>query len=158
MCTVTLSCCSHSSLLIRLLPSICFAMACAAGPTPAQSRANGSVASPVTQSAISAALRDSLRAILVRAQADSAFPGAYAVVGTHAGILAHDSVGHLDWGPSAVPDAHSLWDLASLTKVVGMTTAIMQLYERGKVALDAPLQRYIPEWQGPHTARCRSRR
>src|SRR5207237_9510302 len=44
----------------------------------------------------------------------------------------------------------SLWDLASLTKVVGMTTAIMQLYERGKVALDAPLQRYIPEWQGPH--------
>ena len=150
MCTVTLSCCSRSSLRIRLLPSICFAMACAAGPTPAQSRANGSVASPVTQSAISAALRDSLRAILVRAQADSAFPGAYAVVGTHAGILAQDSVGHLDWGPSAVPDAHSLWDLASLTKVVGMTTAIMQLYERGKVELDAPLQRYIPEWQGPH--------
>ena len=57
-----------------------------------------------------------------RAERDSAFPGAYAVVGTHAGILAEDSVGHLDWGPSAVPDEHSLWDLASLTKVVGMTT------------------------------------
>jgi CubicO group peptidase (beta-lactamase class C family) len=26
----------------------------------------------------------------------------------------------------------------------------MQLYEQGKVSLDAPLQRYIPEWQGPH--------
>jgi CubicO group peptidase (beta-lactamase class C family) len=31
-----------------------------------------------------------------------------------------------------------------------MTTAIMQLYEQGKIDLDAPLQRYIPEWQGPH--------
>jgi CubicO group peptidase (beta-lactamase class C family) len=97
-----------------------------------------------------AALRDSLNVVLARAYADSAFPGAYAVVGTHAGILAEDSVGHLDWGPSAVPDEHSLWDLASLTKVTGMTTAIMQLYEQGKVDLDAPLQRYIPEWQGPH--------
>jgi CubicO group peptidase (beta-lactamase class C family) len=49
-----------------------------------------------------------------------------------------------------MPNEHTLWDLASLTKVTGMTTAIMQLYEQGKVDLDAPLQRYIPEWQGPH--------
>jgi CubicO group peptidase (beta-lactamase class C family) len=106
--------------------------------------------SQAQQSSERSQLRDSLRDILTRALADSAFPGAYAVVGTHAGILAEDSVGHLDWGPSAVPDEHSLWDLASLTKVVGMTTAMMQLYEQGKVSLDAPLQRYIPEWQGPH--------
>ena len=96
------------------------------------------------------ALRDSLRAILSRAEADSAFPGAYGVVGNRDGILAEDSVGHLDWAPSAVPDEHSLWDLASLTKVVGMTTAVMQLYEQGRIDLDAPLQRYIPEWRGPH--------
>ena len=72
------------------------------------------------------------------------------MVGTRDGILAEDSVGHLDWGPSPVPDEHSLWDLASLTKVVGMTTAVMQLYEQGRIDLDAPLQRYIPEWRGPH--------
>ena len=120
-----------------------FTAACASAPGPvAQSQAR--------QSSERSQLRDSLRAILTRAFADSAFPGAYAVVGTHAGILAEDSVGHLDWAPSAVPDEHSLWDLASLTKVVGMTTAMMQLYEQGKVSLDAPLQRYIPEWQGPH--------
>jgi len=96
------------------------------------------------------ALQDSLRSILRRAQADSAFPGAYAVVGTHAGTLAKDSAGHLDWSDSPVPNEHTLWDLASLTKVIGMTTAIMQLYEQGRIELDAPLQRYIPEWQGPH--------
>lgn len=120
-----------------------FTAACATAPGP--------VAQPqAQQSSERSQLRDSLRAVLTRAFADSAFPGAYAVVGTHAGILAEDSIGHLDWGPSAVPDEHSLWDLASLTKVVGMTTAMMQLYEQGKVSLDAPLQRYIPEWQGPH--------
>ena len=99
---------------------------------------------------VPAALRDSLHAVLGRAARDSAFPGAYAVVGTHAGVLAEDSVGHLDWGPSPVPDEHSLWDLASLTKVIGMTTAVMQLYEAAKLDLDAPLQRYIPDWKGPH--------
>jgi len=123
---------------------ICLAAACAT--------ASGPVAQSQTRAQTSerSELRDSLRVILARAASDSAFPGAYAVVGTHAGILAEDSVGHLDWGPSAVPDEHSLWDLASLTKVVGMTTAMMQLYEQGKISLDAPLQRYIPEWQGPH--------
>ena len=122
---------------------ICFAAACASVPGPV-ARYQARQSSERTQ------LRDSLRAILARAFADSAFPGAYAVVGTHDGVLAEDSIGHLDWAPSAVPDAHSLWDVASLTKVIGMTTAVMQLYEQGRVSLDAPLQRYIPEWQGPH--------
>src|SRR5438105_3794805 len=123
---------------------MCYAAACATAPAPAHSQSNANKTSERAQ------LRDSVRAILTRAQTDSAFPGAYAVVGTRDVILVEDSVGHLDWDPSAVPDEHSLWDLASLTKVVGMTTAMMQLYEQGKVSLDAPLQRYIPEWQGPH--------
>jgi CubicO group peptidase (beta-lactamase class C family) len=131
---------------------LCYTAACATAGAPAvEPRAQIlPAASTRAGDAVTKALRDSLRAILTRAERDSAFPGAYAVVGTHSGILAEDSVGHLDWGPSAVPDEHSLWDLASLTKVVGMTTALMQLYEQGKVSLDAPLQRYIPEWQGPH--------
>jgi CubicO group peptidase (beta-lactamase class C family) len=119
---------------------------CAATPSIAQ--ASSAAAAPAMDR-VARTVRDSLRAILGRAELDSAFPGAYAIVGTHAGILARDSVGHLDWGPSAVPDEHSLWDLASLTKVVGMTTAVMQLNEQGRVDLDAPLQRYLPEWQGP---------
>ena len=118
-------------------------------PVAQASSGTAPVAAPVTVD-VPAALRDSLQAVLTRAARDSAFPGAYVVVGTHAGVLAEDSVGHLDWGTSAVPDEHSLWDLASLTKVIGMTTAVMQLYEQGKLDLDAPLQRYIPEWTGPH--------
>ena len=123
------------------------ASGCAGATSVAQKASRSAIA---TRSTIPSVLRDSLQSILTRAEVDSAFPGAYAVVGTRDGILAEDSVGHLDWGPSPVPDEHSLWDLASLTKVVGMTTAVMQLYEQGRIDLDAPLQRYIPEWRGPH--------
>ena len=95
-------------------------------------------------------LRATLQSILDRAVADSAFPGAIAVIGTHAGPLVTVAAGHLDWAPSPVPDENTLWDLASLTKVVGMTSAMMQLVESGKVDLDAPVQRYLPEWTGPN--------
>jgi CubicO group peptidase (beta-lactamase class C family) len=99
------------------------------------------------------ALRDTLQAILDRAVADSAFPGAIAVIGTHAGPLVTVTAGHLDWTPSPAPTAATLWDIASLTKVVGMTSAMMQLVEQGKVQLDAPVQRYLPEWTGPNKER-----
>ena len=99
------------------------------------------------------ALHDTLQRILDRAVADSAFPGAIAVVGTRAGPLVTVAAGRLDWATSPVPDEHTLWDLASLTKVVGMTSAIAQLVEGGRVDLDAPVRRYLPEWTGPNTER-----
>lgn len=97
-----------------------------------------------------AAIRDSVRQILDRALKDSAFPGAVAVVGTRSRIIAEYAVGHLDWAASPVPDGHSIWDLASLTKVVGTTSAVMQLVAAGKIAVDAPVQRYLPDWRGPN--------
>ena len=95
-------------------------------------------------------LRDSVRAVLDRARADSAFPGAFAVIGNRDGVLVEYGVGTLDWAPSPRPDENTLWDMASLTKVVGMTSAMMQLTEAGKVDLDAPVQRYLPEFRGPN--------
>jgi CubicO group peptidase (beta-lactamase class C family) len=94
-------------------------------------------------------MHDTMSTLLTAAVADRAFPGAYAVVGDSAGVLAEVGVGHLDWDPSPVPDRHTLWDLASLTKVVATTTAIAQLVEQGKLELDAPVQRYLPDWTGP---------
>lgn len=97
-----------------------------------------------------ASLYDSVRATLDRAVADSAFPGAYAIVGTHDRILARYGAGHLDWAKSPVPTDSTLWDMASLTKVIAMTSAMMQLVESRKVELDAPVQRYLPNWTGPN--------
>jgi len=101
----------------------------------------------------STVLDDTVAKVLGRALTDSAFPGAIAAVGNHDGILVERAVGHIDWSPSPAPDGHTLWDIASLTKVTGMTTAMMQLVEQGKIDLDSPLQRYIPEWTGPNKER-----
>ena len=95
-------------------------------------------------------IREAVRQVLDRALADSAFPGAIAVVGSREGIIAQYAVGHLDWAPSPAPDEHTLWDIASLSKVVGVTSAMMQLVEQHRVDLDAPVQRYIPWWTGPN--------
>jgi serine-type D-Ala-D-Ala carboxypeptidase len=117
----------------------------------ASAHAQGPVRGPdgVT-AAIRRTVHDSARMVLERALADSAFPGAYAVIGNSRGIIAEHGVGRIDWKESAPrPNAHTLWDLASLSKVVGMTSAIMQLVERNRVELDAPVQRYLPDWTGP---------
>lgn len=93
-------------------------------------------------------LQNDASAVLESASGDSAFPGAYAIVGTHSGILFSRGVGHLDWAPSPVPDERTMWDLASLTKVVALTSALELLAQEGKLDLEAPVQRYLPEWQG----------
>jgi CubicO group peptidase (beta-lactamase class C family) len=101
-----------------------------------------------------AAVLDSVRRVLDRALADSAFPGALAVVGDATGGLVSHAVGRIDWAADAPrPDARTLWDLASLTKVVGTTSAVLQLAAAGRVALDAPVQRYLPDWAGANKAR-----
>ncbi|MEP6620691.1 MAG: serine hydrolase, partial [bacterium] len=93
-------------------------------------------------------LQRALQAILDHGVADSAFPGAIAVIGTRNGPLVTVAAGHLDWAASPKPTVTTLWDLASLTKVVGMTSAMMQLVEQGRIDLDAPVQKYLPEWTG----------
>jgi CubicO group peptidase (beta-lactamase class C family) len=100
-----------------------------------------------------AMLRDTVRTVLERARSDSAFPGAFAVIGNRDGVLAQFGVGGLDWSPSPRPDENTLWDMASLTKVVAMTSAMMQLTEAGKVDLDAPVQRYVAEFRGRNKER-----
>ena len=79
------------------------------------------------------------------------FPGAVVVVGSHDSILLARGYGHLTWSAkSPVPDPDStLYDLASLTKVVATTPAIMLLVERGMVKLDQPVQYYLPEFAAP---------
>jgi CubicO group peptidase (beta-lactamase class C family) len=97
-----------------------------------------------------ASMDDSIRTTLDRAVTDSAFPGAYVVVGTHDRILAAYGAGHLDWSPSPAPTDRTMWDMASLTKVIATTSSLMQLVETHKVQLDAPVQHYLPAWTGPN--------
>lgn len=100
-----------------------------------------------------AALRDSLRSVLDRAVADSAFPGAYAAVGNADGVLAEYGAGRLDANDPTRPSATTVWDLASLTKVIGTTSAMLQLVGDGRVTLDSPVVQYLPDWKATGAAR-----
>jgi len=99
------------------------------------------------------AVLDSVRAVLDRAVAEGAFPGAYAVIGTRDGIVAEYGAGRLDSADATRPTARTVWDLASLTKVVNTTSAVLQLVGRGRVALDTPVVRYLPDWTAPGAER-----
>ncbi|ARA91758.1 beta-N-acetylglucosaminidase [Rhodothermaceae bacterium RA] len=82
---------------------------------------------------------------LLRAAIDErAFPGAAVAVG-RAGVLAKlDGYGYLTYDSETPVTPRTLFDLASLTKVVATTTAAMKLYEEGRLDLDAPVVRYLP--------------
>ncbi len=81
------------------------------------------------------------------------YPGAALVVGRHDTILFAKGYGHLTWSPAsaAVSVDSTLWDLASLTKVIATTPAMMLLVEQGKVVLDSPVVHYVPEFNSPET-------
>ena len=101
---------------------------------------------------VTSRLTDSTRAVLTRALSDGAFPGAIAVIGNSAGILASCGVGRLDAADSTRPTTSTIYDLASLTKIVATTSLVLQLVDQGRVALDSPVVRYLPEWHGPQTS------
>jgi CubicO group peptidase (beta-lactamase class C family) len=77
-----------------------------------------------------------------------AFPGAVLEVGLGGRVVYHTAVGvYGQDDPHPVSDT-TVYDLASLTKVIGLTTAVMQLVADGRLALDTPVQRYVPAFRG----------
>jgi CubicO group peptidase (beta-lactamase class C family) len=79
------------------------------------------------------------------------YPGAAVVIGRHGSAVFQKGYGRLEWRTAAdrVSPIGSVYDLASLTKVVATTTAAMVLYDEGRLDLDAPVQRYLPAFAGP---------
>ena len=112
------------------------------------SRRPVNVSRPPRASALSIRLTDSTRAVLTRALAEGAFPGAIAVIGNKAGILASYGVGRLDAADATRPGITTIYDLASLTKIIATTSLMLQLVDQGRVALDTPAVRYLPDWHG----------
>ncbi|MGH9812995.1 MAG: serine hydrolase, partial [Candidatus Acidiferrales bacterium] len=89
--------------------------------------------------------------LMEKAVADHVFPGGVLAVGYKGRLVALRDFGRMTYDDGADPVAiDTLYDLASLTKVVGTTTMAMMLHERGQLPLDAPVVRYLPEFSsGP---------
>ena len=99
------------------------------------------------------ALPARLDSILARAIRDSVAPGAALAVGRHGRLVHLRGYGRLDWASDAAAASESsLYDLASLTKVIATTTAAMILEEEGRLVLDSAVRAYLPEFDAPDKA------
>jgi CubicO group peptidase (beta-lactamase class C family) len=87
-------------------------------------------------------------AFLDSAAASGAMPGAVLGVSYRGARLTYGS-GRLGLDDPTHPDANTVYDLASLTKVVGLTTAVMLAVDEGRLDLDAPVRQYVPRFAGP---------
>ncbi|HEU4369468.1 MAG TPA: exo-beta-N-acetylmuramidase NamZ domain-containing protein [Methylomirabilota bacterium] len=77
-------------------------------------------------------------------------PGVVVLVGRGDDVLFRRAYGWRRLVPDAAPmTVDTIFDIASLTKPLGTTLAMMSLVERGKVRLDAPLGRYLSEFRKP---------
>jgi serine-type D-Ala-D-Ala carboxypeptidase len=78
------------------------------------------------------------------------YPGASVVVGRKGAIVWQKGFGRVGWTSDAsdVEADETIYDLASLTKVVGTTTAVMILFDEGKIRLDDYVVKYLPEFTG----------
>ena len=82
-----------------------------------------------------------------------AAPGAALAVGRYGRLVHLKGYGAIDYASGApTVDATTIYDLASLTKVVATTTAAMILEEEGKLDLSRTVQSYLPEFAAPDKA------
>jgi CubicO group peptidase (beta-lactamase class C family) len=87
--------------------------------------------------------------ILLHGILDRAFPAASVEVGRMQGPVWRRAFGALTYGPGAPQTTDdTIFDLASLTKVIATTTLAMRGSDGGLLTLDDPVRAWLPEWRG----------
>jgi CubicO group peptidase (beta-lactamase class C family) len=114
----------------------------------------GSAAVPDSALARGIASADSL----IAAAVGTLIPGAVFVVSRNGRVVHERAFGYaqlndFEMHRLAAPrpmHTSTVFDLASVTKVLGTTMAAMLLVDQGKIDVDAPVSRYLPDFRGPH--------
>ena len=97
---------------------------------------------------------DLARQVLQRHVHTRTTPGAVGLVLRRAGIVTSWAVGHHTYQPNATPvQINTLYDLASVTKVIATTTLCMLFTDEDRLDLDAPVQFYVPSFTGKNKDR-----
>ena len=116
-------------------------------PVPRLAAVPALVAAAPAEVGLDPALPAQLDSIVRAAIADRAAPSVALAVGRHGRLVRLKGYGRVDWAPDApaVTDS-TLFDMASVTKVVATTTAAMILEEQGKLDIDRTVASYLPEF------------
>ncbi|MBD0780046.1 serine hydrolase [Maribacter sp. ANRC-HE7] len=78
---------------------------------------------------------------------NSAFPGAQVLVAKNGAIVFHEAFGYHTYDSIQPVSKDDIYDLASVTKVIGPLPAIMKLVDEGKLDLDVPFSNYWTDWK-----------
>ena len=104
--------------------------------------------SPSAEPAPTFVARTAMDEIIERAIADREIPGAVLVIGHKGRVVFQKAYGYRALVPRREPmTLNTIFDIASLTKVVATTSAIAKLVEEGEVRLNEKVTQYIPEFQ-----------
>jgi len=95
----------------------------------------------VTQQRIDSIVENGIR--------NGAFPGAQVFLKKGNQILVDKAYGFHTYDSITPVSSSDLYDLASITKVIGSTLALMKLYNDELLDLDAPFSSYFPDWKRP---------
>lgn len=132
--------------------------ACTVPPTPVPVPARAAIP-PVlspgtpTQAGMRSDLNATLDSIMRVAIAEGAAPGGALAVGRYGRLVHMKGYGTLDTVKASAPvDENTIYDMASLTKVIATTTAAMILEEQGVLDLDRTVASYLPELNAPDKA------
>lgn len=98
-------------------------------------------------------LTATLDSIVNTALSGGTAPGATLAVGRYGRLVHLKGYGRLDTAVASAPvDVNTIFDMASLTKVIATTTAAMVLEEQGLLDLDRTIASYLPEFNAPEKA------
>ena len=92
-------------------------------------------------------IASSVDSIMTEGIAQKAFPGAQVLVAHKGDIIFHRAYGYHTYDSIQAVGLHDLYDLASVTKILGPLPALMKLYEEGKIDLDSPFSDYWKPWR-----------
>jgi len=91
---------------------------------------------------------DETKQMLLEAVADSAFPGGVILAAKNGEIFLHKAFGYHTYSKKKPVMRGNIYDLASITKVVATTSALMKLVDEKKLSLDDKVITYLPEFIG----------
>src|SRR5215471_659146 len=133
--------------VLLIVPFIACALLVLAEEAPHALVPAGQAAAPSSSPAANPVKLGAVDSIIEQAIADGNIPGAVLVVGHNGKVIYRKAYGHRALEPRReLMTLDTIFDLASLTKVIATTTAVMQLMELGKVRLNDPVAKYIPDF------------
>jgi CubicO group peptidase (beta-lactamase class C family) len=108
----------------------------------------------LNNSGLDTALAGKLDKIVKVAIEEAVAPGVAIAVGRNGHIAYMKGYGYIDWNQPGSPavDTNTLYDLASLTKVIATTTLAMILEEAGQLDINRTVVSYLPEFNSPEKA------